>query len=339
VVVIGTGFGARVHVPAFLAAGFRVEALVGRDHDRTERRARRLGLRGLTSVEEALGLPGVDAVSIAGPPDTHHPLVLEAVAAGRHIVCEKPFALDAGQAREMASAAERSGVVAFVGHEFRWAPERALVGRLIADGRVGEPRLATLISYVPLVADLDVRVPAWWFDARRGGGWLGASGSHVVDQARTWLGDVAEVVGAATMTSARVVGAPDSFSMVMRMVNGARVVAQQSAGAWGAPVNVTRVAGTAGTVWIDDGGAVWLSGAGATDRVPVPPDLEVPPPPPPATDPRHRFTQLELGPYTRLAEAFAERIRGVRASSPVQPATFADGVACMEVLDQVRAGT
>jgi predicted dehydrogenase len=102
--------------------------------------------------------------------------VLDAVAAGKHVVCEKPFALDAAQAREMAAAADRAGVIGFVGHEFRWAPERALVGRAIADGRIGEPRLATLVSYVGLLADPAAPVPDWWFDPARGGGWLGAAG-------------------------------------------------------------------------------------------------------------------------------------------------------------------
>ena len=336
-VVIGTGFGARVHVPAFRAAGFTVEALVGRDPEKTQRRAQRLGVRGLTSVDEALALAGVDAVSIATPPDTHHPLVVNAISAGKHVVCDKPFALDAAEAREMGMMADRAGVVALVGHEFRWAPERALLGRIIADGHIGEPRLATLISCVPLVADPSTPVPDWWFDPARGGGWLGASGSHVVDQVRAWLGEVARVHGATSMTSARVAGAADSFTMILEMSCGARVMVQQTAGAWGPSVNVTRVAGTGGTVWIE-GDRVWLADADGPRCLDVPSDLEVPPPPPASTDPRHRFTHIELGPYTRLGEAFAERIRGLPPTSPVQPATFADGIACMVVLDRVRAG-
>ena len=335
-IVIGTGFGARVHVPAFRAAGFTVEALVGRDPEKTLRRAERLGVRGLTSVAEALALPGVDAVSIATPPHTHHSLVISAIAAGKHVVCEKPFALDATEAREMTTSADRAGVVAFVGHEFRWAPERALVGRMIADGRIGEPRLATLISYLPLVVDPATPVPEWWFDPARGGGWLGASGSHVVDQVRAWLGDVARVHGATSMTSARPGGAADSFTMFLEMSGGARVIAQQTAGAWGPAVDVTRVAGTRGTVWIE-GRHVWLADADRTQCLAVPADLEVRSSPP-SRDPRHRFTHIEVGPYTRLGGAFAERIRGLPPTSPVQPATFADGLGCMEVLDQVRAG-
>src|SRR5439155_1656174 len=231
IAVIGTGFGARVHVEAFRAAGFVVRALVGRDRDRTARRAERLGVRALTSVDDALALPDVDAVSIATPPHTHHRLVLDAVAAGKHVVCEKPFALDAAEAREMASAAARAGVTGFVGHEFRWATERALVARAIAEGRVGEPRLATLVSYVPLLADPAAPAPDWWFDNARGGGWLGASGSHAVDQVRVWLGEVEAVQGRLSMTSARDgrVAAADSFTALLATASGAHAVVQQTA--------------------------------------------------------------------------------------------------------------
>ena len=292
----------------------------------------------LTSVDDALALPDVDAVSIATPPDTHHRLVLDAVAAGKHVVCEKPFALDAGQAREMALAAVRAGVTGFVGHEFRWASERALVGRAIAEGRIGEPRLATLVSYVPLLADPATRAPDWWFDPARGGGWLGASGSHAVDQVRVWMGEVGRVQGRLSMTSARDlrVAAADSFTALLDMASGAHAVVQQTAGAWGPMTDVARVAGTEGTLWIETG-RVWHADPAGTARcLDVPDDLALPPAPPASADPRHRFTHLELGPYTRLAEAFAARIRGLPPPSPVAPATFADGVACMEVLDRLR---
>jgi predicted dehydrogenase len=212
------------------------------------------------------------------------------------------------------------------------------VARAIAEERIGAPRLATLVSYVELVADPAARVPDWWFDPARGGGWLGASGSHAIDQVRAWLGDVEGVHGHVAMTSAREAGdaATDSFTALLDMASGAHVVVQQTAGAWGPTADVTRVAGTEGTVWID-GGQVWLANPTGARRLDVPDDL-APPPPPVSADPRHRFTHLELGPYTRLAAAFAARIRGDPLPSPVEPATFTDGVACMQVMDRLRVG-
>ena len=122
--------------PRCARAGFAVHALVGRDAARTRRRAERLGIPHVcTSLGDALALAGVDAVTIATPPDTHASLAIEACEAGRHVVCEKPFALDADEAERMLAAAERAGVTHLVGHEFRWAPDRALVARAIARRR------------------------------------------------------------------------------------------------------------------------------------------------------------------------------------------------------------
>src|SRR6266581_4739943 len=116
-VVVGTGFGCRVHVPALRAAAFDVVALVGRDRDRTARRAQRLDVPvACSGLEEALALE-LDAVTIATPPDMHAPVTLEALAAGVHVLCEKPFAVDLVQAESMCRAADAARLVGLVAHE------------------------------------------------------------------------------------------------------------------------------------------------------------------------------------------------------------------------------
>jgi predicted dehydrogenase len=334
--VVGTGFGARVHVPALRAAGFDVVALVGRDADRTARRAERLDIaHACTSLTEALALPGVDAVTIAAPPAAHASLAIEACDAGRHVICEKPFALNALEAEAMVAAAKRNGVTALVGHEFRWAPDRALTARAISDGVIGDPRLATLVQYVPLVADPDARVPDWWFDAAKGGGWLGASGSHIVDQVRTWLGEVASV-SATLPTVARREGAEDSFAVRLTTRGGAEVVLQQTAASWTpGVVGVAVVAGTDGTLELS-GEGVWVSDREGRRLLEVPEDLALPEAPGASDDPRHRYTHLELGPYTRLCEVLRAGMEGSAPSDRVPVPTFADGLACMRVLDAIR---
>jgi predicted dehydrogenase len=329
-VVVGTGFGCRVHVPALRNAGNDVLALVGRDDERTARRAARLDVpHACTSLADALAVPGVDVVTIATPPSTHAALAIEACAAGRHVICEKPFALDAGEAARMLAAAERAGVTHLVGHEFRWAPDRAVAARAIHDGRIGAARTFSLVQYVPLVADPAARVPHWWFDAEQGGGWLGASGSHVVDQIRTWFGEVAAVSAVLPRVSARTEGADDTFVVRVSMASGVEGVLQQTAAAWTpGVVGVSVVAGTEGTLEID-GEGVWCSDANGRRLLEVPADLRLPDPPRASDDPRERYTHLELGPYTRLCEA-------LRGSSAVPVPTFADGVAEMQVIDAIR---
>jgi predicted dehydrogenase len=335
-IVVGTGFGCRVHVPALRAAGFNVLALVGTDLDRTARRARRNGIPlAMTNVDGALALEGVDAVTVATPPDTHAEVAIVAARAGKHVICEKPFALDAIEARAMLAAAEDAGVTHLVGHEFRWAPDRAVAQRAIADGAIGEPRFASFTSFVPLVGDPETKVPGWWFDEAAGGGWLGASGSHVVDQIRTWLGEFESVSATLGVVSARAGVAEDSFTVRFRLRSGVDGVLQQTAAAWGPIAASTRVAGTDGTLWTE-GEAVWVADRSGTHELPVPADLalaaaEV------SDDPRQRFTHLELGPYTRLCEVLRAGADGRPVVSAVPVPTFADGVACIEVLDAIRA--
>ncbi len=335
--VVGTGFGCRVHVPALRAAGFDVVALVGQDAEKTARRAQRAGIEhACTSLAEALAIKGVEAVTIATPPSTHAALAIEAAQAGSHVLCEKPFSMDAREAAAMLAAAETAGVCHLVGHEFRWAVDRSTVGRAISDGRIGEPRLATFVSYVPMVADPAAKAPVWWFDEDAGGGWLGASGSHIVDQVRTWLGEFSEVSARLNVVSARAGVAEDSFTIRFRLVNGLEGVLQQTAAAWGPMTGLTRVAGSAGTVWID-GDEPWLADAEGARRLDVPDDLALPAAPLESDDPRHRFTHLELGPFTRLGEVLLAGVEGRPLPGAVPIPTFVDGVAEMQALDAIRA--
>src|SRR5689334_21180781 len=179
VAVVGTGFGCLTHVRALRAAGLDVVALVGQDPAKTEARAERFGVpHADTDVGAVLARPEVDAVTIATPPHTHAPIALAAVEAGKHVICEKPFARDAGEAERMLAAAEAAGVVHLVGTEFRWDTGQALLRRVVRDGAIGTPRMALFLLHIPLLADPGAEVPAWWSDRAAGGGWLGAHASH-----------------------------------------------------------------------------------------------------------------------------------------------------------------
>ena len=179
-----------------------MHALVGRDPAKTARRAEAVGVpHACTSFAEALALPGVDAVTIATPPHTHAPLVLEAIRAGKHVLCEKPFARDASEARTLLAAAERCRHRAPARHR---VPVRHRPGapraRRAATGAIGDPRLALFVLHVPVLADRDADLPEWWADAAQGGGWLGAHGSQVIDQIRVTLGEFEAVTALARET-------------------------------------------------------------------------------------------------------------------------------------------
>lgn len=341
-VVVGTGFGCITHVPALRDAGFEVAALVGRDPAKTQARADRFDVpHACTSLAEALALDGIDAVSVVTPPKTHHDLVLEAVSAGKHVVCEKPFAGSTAEARAMLDAAEAAGVVHLLGTEFRFAPAQELLRRVVTGGEIGEPRLAVFLLEVPLIADHGAEVPDWWEDRDADGGWLGAYGSHVVDQVRTTLGEIIGVSASLPVTSGRPMTAEDTFTVHFRTANGATGLLHSTAGTWGPPAFLTRVSGTAGAVTVE-GDAVTVHGPGGARAVEVPEDLRMGDPVPPPADlmkTAYDFMHAmgtDRHPYARLYGVLRDRIQGrdVPAAPPV--ATFADGVAGMAVLDAIR---
>ena len=333
--VVGTGFGCRTHVPALRAAGFEVVGLVGTDSERTRQRAESSGVaRSFTDLDEAIARTGAKVVTIASPPNTHAPLCMIAISRGCHVLCEKPFARDTHEAREVLEAAQRAGIVHLLGHEFRWSPERALFARAIADGLVGRPRLAILVQYMELVANPEAKMPQWWFDEQAGGGWLGAHGSHIVDQVRTAVGEFASLSATLPTVSARERAAEDSYVVHFRTTNSVDGVLQHTAAAWGPAAGMTRVAGTEGTVWIENG-MVKVADRNGTRDLPVPEDLVLPPPPPPSGDGQRR-PGVELGAFTRLCEVLRVAMDGKTLPTAVPIPTFADGVACMEVLEAIR---
>jgi predicted dehydrogenase len=341
VAVVGTGFGCLTHVRALRAAGFDVAAIVGRDPDKTKARADRFSIpRAATSLDAVLDVVG--AVTIATPPHTHADLVLAAVDAGKHVLCEKPFARDEPDGRTMLAAAEAAGVVHLLGTEFRFAPGQALLGRVVRSGAIGEPRLATFLLHIPLLADSDAEVPDWWRDAARGGGWLGAQASHVVDMIRSTLGEFTRVSASLPSVVEHGWSAEDAYLVHFELADGTVGVMQSVASDRGPLLFVTRIAGTAGTAWAE-GDRVRIADAHGAREVPMPPELAVAPPDPPPADlmvtayDLLHSTGIDLGPYTRLAELFRDLIAGreVGACDPA-PATFADGVASMAVLDAIR---
>src|ERR1700731_383301 len=107
--VIGTGFGASVQIPAFTASDdFEVVAVVSRRVENAARVASAAGIGWFSDDYRAmLGEVDLDVVSVAVPGGLHHEIVLAAAAAGRHVLCEKPFATSVDEGREMLAAVQQ----------------------------------------------------------------------------------------------------------------------------------------------------------------------------------------------------------------------------------------
>lgn len=335
VLVIGTGHGCRVHLPALRAAGFDVVALVGRDVAKVSEIAAQHGVpRAFDNLPEAIAATGAVAVTIASPPNTHAQMVRIAAEHGCHVFCEKPFARDTEEAVSLREAVSQAGVIGLMGFQFRVRPEYRVIAEAIAADAIGQPRMATFCQYNDLVADPDAKRPAWWFDATAGGGWLGASGSHLFDQVMSWLGPISVVSGALPLVSDRTGVAEDSIVIRAETRSGAQVIMQQTGGAWGPTTSVMRVAGSRGTIWLENE-VIRLADRDGDRVLPVPESYALTPMAP-SDDPRKPYLHIELPPTIRVFERWRDAIAGDR-SDLKGLADFDAGVACTEVIDAVRA--
>ncbi|GAB3852576.1 Gfo/Idh/MocA family oxidoreductase [Nocardioides maradonensis] len=140
--IIGTGFMGRVHAHAVRAAGADLVAVAGSSPERAGAAASELGaVRPAADAAELIAAADVDVVHVCTPNDTHHDLALAALAAGKHVVCEKPLATTLSAAQQLAEEAVRRSVVAAVPFVYRWYPMvREARARVVA-GETGPLRL------------------------------------------------------------------------------------------------------------------------------------------------------------------------------------------------------
>lgn len=200
--LIGTGFMGDCHAQAFAAVGGlfepalrpRLELVADVTPALAERCARKYGFRRHTADWRTLVTdPAVGVVSITSPNALHKEMALAAIAAGKHVWCEKPLALGAADAVELASAAEARGAVTLVGYNYLRSPAVQYAHRLVHQGELGTP------TYFRACFDEDYlaspEAPFSWRCERAaaGTGTLGDMGSHALSLARYLLGDVAEV--------------------------------------------------------------------------------------------------------------------------------------------------
>jgi predicted dehydrogenase len=184
--IVGAGFGASAHLPALQAhPGFDVVALAS--PSTAARIARERGVaHAFTSCQAMLAGCELDAVTVASPPFTHREDVLASLAAGKHVLCEKPFALDVAGARNMVEAAAVAGTACGLSHEFRFVPELAAIKELVAHHHLDPLRDLEITLLRRMLRRSELRPRGWWFSRELGGGLAGANLTHAIDLA-DWL--------------------------------------------------------------------------------------------------------------------------------------------------------
>jgi predicted dehydrogenase len=180
--VIGSGFIGTVHIEALRRIGVRVTGLLESSPELGAVRAEELGLpRAYASLSELLADDAVRVVHVTSPNELHHAQVKEILAAGRHVVCEKPLAMTSGESAELVTLAAAAGLVNAVNFNIRFYPLNQHVAALVRDGGIGDVRLVTGRYFQDwLLYDTDWN---WRLEADQGGVLraVGDIGSHWLD--------------------------------------------------------------------------------------------------------------------------------------------------------------
>jgi len=180
--VIGSGFIGTVHIEALRRIGVQVHGLLGSSAERGAERAERIGVpRAYGSLAELLEDERVEVVHVTSPNNLHFPHVREILAAGRHVVCEKPLAMTASESGELVRLARDSGKVAAVNFNIRFYPLNQHLRQAVGDGTLGDVRLISGHYFQDwLLYDSDWN---WRLEPEHGGGLraIGDIGSHWLD--------------------------------------------------------------------------------------------------------------------------------------------------------------
>ena len=259
--IVGVGWGALVHAPAFRAVhGFELVALCSQTPQRVAEMGERLGIRDVSSDWRAFVRRGdLDLISVATPVVTHREMAVAALEAGKHVLCEKPQALDAADARAIRDAAEKSGRVAAVCFELRWSRERLAIWEWVRAGNLGAPYFLRITQSAGYWHPSHPPQSEWMYRRAQGGGYLMGLQSHDIDFACALLGEPTAVAADLRTSVSRrsladgrevEVDADDTGTLLLRMQSGASVVLSSSVvGAHAAGIGI-ELFGSEGTlVW------------------------------------------------------------------------------------------
>ena len=257
VAVIGSGFIGTVHIEALRRLGVRIHGLLEVSPEHGAKRAADLGLPGAYgSMEEMLADERVEVIHVTSPNALHFPQVRQILAAGKHVVCEKPLATTSEESAELVRLARDAGVVNAVNFNIRFYPLNQHLAGLVAEGGLGEVRLVTGHYFQDwLLLDTDWN---WRLDPAEGGMLraVGDIGSHWLDltafvsglRVESVMADLATFVKVrqqpagpvetfsterATNTIPREMVTDDAATILLRFAGGARgavAISQVSAG-------------------------------------------------------------------------------------------------------------
>jgi predicted dehydrogenase len=288
--IIGTGFGAKVHAPQMnFHDGFEVVAVSSVSRGNLEEARKISGVENVyNDWQLMLEKEQLDLVVVASAVFLHKEMVTAAYKKGIHVLCEKPMALDTNETEEMITGKEHSGKLGLINHEFRFLPARMKVKEIIQSKQLGEIMHVRYSASFSNFNALTTRPRGWLALEEKGGGMLGAIGSHMTDSLHWWFDSHFKEVFANLPIHVPVQKdengnieyrtADDAFQVVGRLENGASVsldflsAARQTFNDWR-----LEVFGKDGTLVMIDDNQVYLSiGDAKLEKVGLVPDITAP---------------------------------------------------------------
>ncbi|AMV37489.1 Gfo/Idh/MocA family protein [Planctomyces sp. SH-PL62] len=291
-------------------------ALASRDGDQAKAWAAEFAIpRAYGSYEELIADPEIDAVYIPLPNELHKPWTLKAADAGKHVLCEKPLALDAGEAREMAEHCRARGVLLMEAFMWRHQPRTHAIRKLVDDGTIGDLRLVRCSFSFPIDPN------DWRLDPERGGGPIWDIGTYGVNMARLFAKEEPTRIQAVGRLAAS--GVEMSVAAVLQFPNDVLAAVDCS---FEQPFRcVYELVGTRGVIEVPDAFLPPASGPTAILRkTAAPSDVGA------AGDRIETLTFPAVDQYAAMVDSFDRSVAAGTLEDPAQ-----DGQAQMRVLDEI----
>lgn len=223
VAILGAGIG-RQHMAGYLALPerYQVAAVCDLDQEKAEVLAATApGCRALTNVDATFADPAIDIIDICLPPHLHGPVALQAFAAGKHVICEKPLAGSVVEADQMAHTAVAAGRSLYPIFQYRYGRGLYQLTELVKQGLAGKPMVATLETHWNRGAEYYAVPWRGKWQSERGGAVLGHA-IHAHDLVTAFVGPITEVT-ALTDTRVNAIETEDCAAIAMRSESGALV--------------------------------------------------------------------------------------------------------------------
>lgn len=327
--IIGTGFGAKVHAPAFqYHQNFEVVSISGRNPEKTEKIANELGIQGhYTDWKRMIKEEELEVVSVSTPPYLHFKMGKKILNHGLHLLLEKPTTENSFEAKKLTRMAEERSLIGMMCHEFRFLPPVHFIKDLIAQGKIGELREVYMQTFFGSFSDPARLNNHWLLDSKYEGGMLGAIGSHMIDRIRFVTGkEFSSVTGRITRKSDMAgFTSDDGFNAVLKMVGGIDVNLAVSSTIAPPPPSTMIIGGAEGTLLLSNRDVMFAeSDAQTYDKLEIPTSY--------ATDMSLAEKDQRIPPFLKLLDQFSEAII---AGDQKEPSLF-DGWMNQIVLDGIK---